>query len=93
MPQQHASGGKERLSAISKRGDTYVRTLLAHGARAVVRWFLRACPAADDSWMGRLLQRRPVNVVVIAQANKTARVAWALLSKGEDYRRAAVVAT
>lgn len=77
------------LGTISKRGDTYARTLLAHGARAVVRWFMRARPEASEGWMGRLLQRRPVNVAVIAQANKTARIVWALLSKGEDYRRVA----
>jgi transposase len=93
VPKQHASGGKQRLGAIRKRGDTYARTLLAHGARAVVRWFLRARPEPHEGWMGRLLQRRPVNVVVMAQANKTARIVWALLSKGEDYRRAAAAAT
>jgi transposase len=88
VPKQHASGGKERLGTISKRGDTYVRTLLAHGARAVVR-LLRLQPKPNQGWIGRLLQRRPVNVAVMAQANKTARIVWALLSKGEDYRRAA----
>ena len=89
VPKQHSSGGKDRLGTISKRGDTYARTLLAHGARAVVRWCMRARPEANEGWMGRLLQRRPVNVAVIAQANKTARIVWALLSKGEDYRRVA----
>jgi transposase len=87
VPKQHASGGKERLGTISKRGNTYVRTLLAHGARALVR-FMRLRPAPDQGWIGRLLQRRPVNVAVMAQANKTARIAWALLTKAEDYRRA-----
>jgi hypothetical protein len=86
VPQQHASGGKERLGTISKRGNTYVRTLLAHGARAVVR-IMRLRPAPDQGWIGRLLQRRPVNVAVMAQANRTARIAWALLTRGEDYRR------
>jgi transposase len=92
VPQQHSSGGKERLGTISKRGDTYVRTLLVHGARAVVR-LLRLQPEPREGWMGRLLQRRPVNVAVMAQANKTARIVWALLTKAEDYRRAAAVAT
>jgi transposase len=92
VPKQHSSGGKERPGTISKRGDTYVRTLLAHGARAVVRWFLRAHPEPKEGWMGRLLQRRPVNVAVMAQANKTARVAWALLTREEDYRHATSVA-
>jgi transposase len=86
VPQQHASGGKERLGTISKRGDTDVRTLLAHGARAVVR-LRRLQP--NQGWIGRLRQRRPVNGAVMAQANKTARIVWALLRKGEDYRRAA----
>jgi transposase len=93
VPKQRSSGGKQRLGTISKRGDTSVRTLLAHGARTVVRWFLRARPEPNAGWMGRLLQRRPVNVVVMAQANKTARIAWALLSKGEDYRPTAAAAT
>ncbi len=92
VPKQHSSGGKQRLGTISKRGDTSVRTLLAHGARAVVR-LMRLRPEPNQGWIGRLLQRRPVNVVVMAQANKTARIVWALLSKGEDYRRAAAAAT
>ena len=70
VPQQRSSGGKERLGTISRRGDGYLRTLLMHGARAVVR-IMTARPAADN-WIGRLLQRRPVNVTVAAQANKTA---------------------
>jgi transposase len=90
VPLQHSSGGKERLGAISRRGDGYLRTLLMRGARAVVR-IMKTRSTADD-WLGRLLQRRPVNVVVAAQANKTARIAWAVLAKAEDYRRPAVAA-
>ena len=86
VPLQHSSGGKERLGAISRRGDAYLRTLLMHGARAVVR-IMKARPASADDWIGRLLQRRPVNVAVAAQANKTARIAWAVLATVEDYRR------
>lgn len=86
VPLQHSSGGKERLGAISRRGDDYLRTLLMHGARAVVR-IMKARPVSADDWIGRLLQRRPVNVAVAAQANKTARIAWAVLAKVEDYRR------
>ena len=86
VPEQHASGGKQRLGTISKRGDTYLRTLLAHGARALVR-VMRSRPGPSPDWIGRLLQRRPVNVAVMAQANRTARIAWALLTRGEDYRR------
>jgi transposase len=88
VPEQHASGGKQRLGTISKRGDTYLRTLLAHGARALVR-VMRSRQGPPPDWIGRLLQRRPVNVAVMAQANRTARIVWALLTKGEDYRRPA----
>jgi transposase len=91
VPRQHSSGGKERLGTISRRGDDYLRMLLMHGARAVVR-IMRARPATTDDWIGRLLQRRPVNVAVAAQANKTARIAWAVLSKAEDYRHPATAA-
>jgi transposase len=86
VPKQHTSGGKERLGTISKRGDGYLRTLLTHGARAVVS-IMRSRPEPASDWIGRLLQRRPINVAVMAQVNKTARIAWALLAKGEDYRR------
>jgi transposase len=92
VPKQHASGGKERLGTISKRGDTYLRTLLAHGARAVVR-VMRTRPEPTSDWIGRLLQRRPVNVAVMAQANRTARLVWTLLTKGEDYRRPTAATT
>ena len=87
VPKQHSSSGKERLGTISKRGSTYVRTLLAHGARALVR-VMRLRPEPCEDWIGRLLQRRPVNVAVMAQANKTARIAWALLTKEQDHRGA-----
>ena len=92
VPKQCASGGKERLGAISKRGDGYLRMLLTHGARAVVRIRSAGPTSAAGEWIGRLLQRRPVNVVVLAQANKTARIAWAVLTKGEEYGRPAAAA-
>ncbi len=92
VPKQHASGGKERLGTISQRGDTYLRTLLAPGARAVVR-VMRTRPEPTSNWIGRLLQRRPVNVAVMAQANRTARLVWTLLTKGEDYRRPTAATT
>jgi transposase len=91
VPLQHSSGGKERLGAISRRGDAYLRMLLMHGARAVVR-IMKVRPASADDWIGRLLQRRPVNVAVAAQANRTARIAWAVLAKAEDYRHPATAA-
>jgi transposase len=91
VPKQHSRGGKARLGAISRRGDAYLRTLLMHGARAVVR-IMKARSASADDWIGRLLRRRPVNVAVAAQANKTARIAWAVLAKAEDCRRPATAA-
>lgn len=91
VPLQHSSGGKERLGSLSRRGNSYLRTLLMHGARSVVR-LKRMCPESTVDWIAGLLRRRPVNVAVAAQANKTARIAWAVLSKREDYRCSATVA-
>jgi transposase len=84
VPRQNSSGGKERLGAISKAGDGYVRRLLVHGARAVMRWWRTSSP-----WLAKLLERRPVSVAVVALANKTARIAWAVMTRGETYRRPA----
>ena len=70
---------------ISKRGDGYIRRLLVHGARSVLRW-RRAKPGTGPGWTDRLLARRPTNVVLVAMANKTARVAWALLRYERIYR-------
>jgi transposase len=84
-PRQHATGGRERLLGISKRGDGYLRRQLMHGARSLVR-----LAAGRDrqpwAWINSLLGRRPFNVVVAAVANKLARIIWALLSRGETYR-------
>lgn len=84
VPRQHSSGGKPTLLGISKRGDTYVRTLLIHGARSVVRVAERQ--AGTDTWLKRLLARRNKNVATVALANKNARIVWALLAHGRDYR-------
>ena len=84
-PRQHSSGGKERLLGISKRGDAYLRSLLIHGARSVIR----TAKGKDDrlsQWVTRLAARRHPNVVAVALANKTARMAWAMLKNGTDYR-------
>jgi transposase len=82
-PKQHSSGGKERLLGISKRGDAYLRQLLVHGARAVVR---TAAHKNDplSRWLQKLLARRHTNVVVVALASKTARMAWALLHRSDQ---------
>jgi transposase len=84
-PRQHSSGGKERLLGISKRGDAYLRTLLIHGARAVIQM----AKDKDDrlsQWVTRLAARSHPNVAAVALANKTARMAWAMLRNGTDYQ-------
>jgi transposase len=84
-PKQSSSGGKERLLGISKRGDAYLRSLLVHGARAVIR----TAQAKTDhlsTWVMRIATTRHPNVAAVALANKTARIAWAMLTKGTDYK-------
>ena len=83
VPKQHSTGGKARLLGISKRGDRYLRTLLIHGARAVVRIAERKVEV--ESWIKRLLERRHKNVAAVALANKNARIIWALLAHDRDY--------
>jgi transposase len=83
VPKQHSTGGKARLLGISKRGDRYLRTLLIHGARAVIRIAERKADA--ESWVKRLLERRHKNVAAVALANKNARTIWALLAHDRDY--------
>jgi transposase len=88
-PRQHSSGGKERLLGISKRGDTYLRVLLIHGARSVIR----TSKDKDDrlsQWVTRLAARSHPNVAVVAMANKTTRMAWAMLKNGTNYQPATV---
>ena len=85
VPRQDSSGGKPRLLGISKRGDTYLRTLLIHGARAVVRAAMRK-DDAQSRWINALVQRRNANIAAVAVANKTVRTIWAMLTRGEDYR-------
>jgi transposase len=83
-PRQHSSGGKERMLGISKRGDSYVRTLLIHGARSA----LRTAPGKNDRlsrWALELAKRSHPNVAATALANKMARVAWAMLRHGTTY--------
>lgn len=82
VPRQHSSGGKPVLLGISKRGDCYLRTLLVHGARAVIRHAEHKAEHAAN-WLGRLLGRRNKNVAAVALANKNARMVWALLMHDE----------
>jgi transposase len=84
VPRQHSTGGKPKLLGMSKRGDVYLRTLLIHGARAVIRHFERRAEQVD-SWMKRMLARRHRNIAAVALANKNARIAWALLTRDENY--------
>jgi transposase len=85
VPKQHSSGGKERLLGISKRGDGYLRRLLIHGARAVLHHTLHK-PERSGTWLAQLALRRNMNVACVAQANKTARIVWALLAPHREFR-------
>lgn len=85
VPRQNSSGGKDRLGRISKRGDGYLRRLLVHGSRAVLRC-QRTAPDRQTPWVGELLVRRPTNVVLVAMANKTARIVWAMMRDQQDFR-------
>ncbi len=84
VPRQHSSGGKPTLLGISKRGDSYLRTLLIHGGRAVVR--VAGNKPAANGWTQRLLARRHKNVAAVALANKNARIVWALLVHDRRFR-------
>jgi len=86
-PRQHSTGGKQRLGAMTKHGDVYLRTLLIHGARAVLRVSSKHHDA-KSRWAEGLRRRRPDNVVAVALAAKNARIIWALLARGTDYQRA-----
>jgi transposase len=85
VPRQYSTGGKPRLLGISKRGNTYLRMLLIHGARAVLRGGDKRSDRLGP-WLRELKARRPSNVTAVALANKLARIAWAVLVHGEDYR-------
>jgi len=84
VPRQHSTGGKPVLLGISKRGDAYLRTLLIHGARAVIRAAEHKADA--DPWLRQLLARRNKNVAAVALANKNARTIWALLAHEREYQ-------
>lgn len=83
VPRQHSSGGKPTLLGISKRGDCYLRTLLIHGARAVIKAAEHRADA--DPWIKRLIARRNKNIATVALANKNARTIWALLARDREY--------
>ena len=85
VPRQHSTGGKQKLYGISKRGNVYLRRMLIHGARSVL-FRVKYNTGGFGQWVRRLAQRAPSNKVVVAIANKLARIAWAVLSSGRDYR-------
>jgi transposase len=87
-PRARSSGGKERFGGISKQGDGYIRRLLVIGATAVIRFARR--DNASKTWAARLLERKPARLVSVALANKTARIAWAVLARNQSYAAAAM---
>ncbi len=85
VPRQNSSGGKDKLGRISKMGDRYLRKLLAVGATSVVRR-AKTGDIATGHWIRSLLARKPARLVTVAMANKTARIVWAVMARGETYR-------
>jgi len=91
VPKQNSSGGKDRLGSISKQGDRYLRGLFTAGALAVIR-YAKIHGTKHRPWLTALLARRPTKVVAIALANKLARMAWAMMAKGERYKQPVALA-
>jgi len=91
VPKQNSSGGKERLGNISKRGDRYLRSLFTIGALAVIR-YAKIHGTKHRPWLTALLARRPAKVAAIALANKLARMAWAMMARGERYKEPVALA-
>lgn len=90
-PLQKSSGGKEKLGRISKMGDRYLRQLLVVGMTSLIRR-AKTSPGSVDPRIAAMLERRPARVVTVAAANRTARVAWAMMTRGESYRKPLAVA-
>ena len=88
-PKEHSTGGKPRMGGISRAGNRRLRALLVTGAMAVIRAAMKPGSRQMTNWLRALLQRKPRKVAAVALANKMARVAWALMTGGEVYRRPA----
>src|SRR6186997_585846 len=91
VPKQHSSGGRERLGSISKQGDRYLRSLFVAGALSVIR-YAKIHGTGHRPWLTALLSRRPTKVAAIALANKIARMAWAMMARGERYKEPVALA-
>ena len=91
VPKQNSSGGKDKLGSISKQGDRYLRSLFTTGALAVIR-YAKIHGTRHRPWLTALLTRRPTKVAAIALANKIARIAWAMMTKGEHYKEPVALA-
>jgi transposase len=91
VPKQNSSGGRQKLGSISKQGDRYLRSLFTAGALAVIR-YAKIHGTGHRPWLTALLARRPTKVAAIALANKIARMAWAMMVRGERYREPVALA-
>ena len=88
VPRQHSTGGRTRLGGVSKMGQTDIRRLLIVGAMSLIRWIVRK-GVLPDNWLGHILGRKPRMVAAVALANKMARIVWAMMTTGSNYRASA----